>query len=232
VTDVHKAESRDTDYSVGITWGRDDNGVRYLLGIKRIRGLSQARLHQVVKDEYEKFGRRIRVVSVERNNFGELHYLGLKRSTDLPLKPHLTTGKAKADPWEGVPSISMLFEAGKAVLPSQTKDDREALEPLLHELWGLGRERHDDTVMALWIAEVQLRKSAFVHRISFGDDNEMAMAAEERKAGADSLDEYDDREGLRVYTEAPAEETPKEKRERETQQLASRSWRGLPGYEA
>ena len=201
VTDVHKAETRDTDYSVGITWGRDDNGVRYLLGIRRVRGLSQSRLHLVVKEEYEKFGRRIRVVSVERNNFGELHYLGLKRSTDLPLKPHLTTGKAKADPWEGVPSISMLFEAGKVVLPSQKKDDREALEPL-------------------------------VHRVSFGDGNEMAMAAEERKAGPDLLDGDDDDRGLQVFTEAPAEETPKDRRARESAALASRSWRGLPGYDA
>jgi hypothetical protein len=118
------------------------------------------------------------------------------------------------------------------VLPSSNKDDREALEPLLHELWGLGRERHDDTVMALWIAEVQLRKSAFVHRISFGDGDEMAMAAEERKAPADLLEEYEDMDRLRVYTDRPDEETPKEQRERENKQLASRSWRGLPGYEA
>ena len=200
VTDVHQAQRQDTDYSVGITLGRDDNGVRYLLGIKRIRGLSQGRLHQAVKREYARFGSRVRVVSVERNNFGELHYLGLKRSTDLPLKPHLTTGSAKADPWHGVPSISALFENDKFVIPSKTPQDRELVAPMLQELWGLGRERHDDTVMALWIAEVQLRKSAFVHRVSFNDNEEMAMAAEERERPADLLDDQERR--LRVFDAA------------------------------
>ncbi len=218
VTDLHKAETRDTDFSVGITLGRDSNGVRYILGICRIRGLSQASLHRAVKDEYAKFGNKIRVVSVERNNFGELHYLGLKRSTDLPLRPHLTTGAAKADPWDGVPSLSALFETGKVVIPSRTQEDRDAVSPLLQELWGLGRERHDDTVMALWIAEVQVRKAAFVHRISFGDGDEMAMAAEERMAPADLLE---DREGMRVYVE----DANSERRQR------SPAWAGLPGFD-
>lgn len=221
VTDVRKAESRDTDYSVGITWGKDENGNRYLLGLRRIRGLSQANLHRVVREEYDRFGGRVRVVSVERNNFGELHYLGLKRSTDLPLRPHLTTGKAKADPWEGVPSLSMLFEAGKVVIPASSRDDREAVDPLLQELWGLGRERHDDTVMALWIAEIQLRKSAFVHRISFTEGAEMAMEAEERLAPGDLLDGVDDPRRMRVFTD----DQTAEERERS---IASIAWSGLP----
>ena len=220
VTDVHKAQSRDTDFSVGITLGRDDNGNRYLLGVKRIRGLSQAKLHQAVKQEYARFGSRVRVVSVERNNFGELHYLGLKKSTDLPLKPHLTTGKAKADPWDGVPSISALFEGGKFIIPSKTPQDRELVAPLLQELWGLGRERHDDTVMALWIAEVQLRKSAFVHRVSFGDADEMAMAAEERDRPADLLDDQEER--MRVFDAAEASSSTGRR---------SMAWHGLPGFD-
>lgn len=220
VTDVRKAETRDTDYSVGITWGRDANGVRYLLGIRRVRGLSQANLHREVIGEYAKFGARIRVVSVERNNFGELHYLGLQRSSDLPLKPHLTTGKNKADPWDGVPSLSALFENGKVVFPSRTPEDREAIDALCNELWGLGRERHDDCVMALWIAEVQLRKSAFVHRISFGDGGEMAMAAEEREMGADLLDDHGETARMRVFDGTDEEQVDN-----------TATWRGLPGME-
>jgi phage terminase large subunit-like protein len=222
VTDVRKAESRDTDYSVGVTWARDANGVRYLLGIKRVRGLSEANLHRVVIQEYAKFGQAIRVVSVERNNFGELHYLGLKRSSDLPLRPHLTTGKQKADPWEGVPSLSALFENGKVVFPSKTPEDREAIDALCNELWGLGRERHDDCVMALWIAEVQLRKSAFVHRISFGDGPDMAAAAEERSMRGDLLDDEPGRMQLFDGDEDPGD--PKNVDHTDT-------WRGLPGME-
>ncbi len=224
VTDVQKAETRDTDYSVGITLGRDNaNGDRYLLGISRRRGLSQAKLQEAVKTEYAKFGHRIRVVSVERNNFGELHYLGLKRSTDMPLKPHLTTGSAKADPWDGVPSLSALFENDKFVIPSKTQEDRDAVAPLLSEMWGLGRERHDDTVMALWIAEVQIRKSAFVHRVSFGEDDEMAMAAEERMTPAGLYDEDFNEKAMRVHTEAEKGVDPS------TGKPAA-FWAGLPGF--
>ena len=139
--------------------------------------------------EYEKIGRRIRSVAVERNAFGELHFLGLQRTTDLPLKPHLTTGRNKADPWEGVPSLGALFENGKVVFPSKTERDRELIEPLIQELWGLGRERHDDTVMALWIAETVLRKSAFVHRVSFGDDDITEGAADERMSPGNLIDD-------------------------------------------
>ena len=218
VTDVRKAESRDTDYSVGVTWARDDNGMRYLLSIKRVRGLSEANLHRVVINEYARFGDKVRLVSVERNNFGELHYLGLKRTTDMPLKPHLTTGKAKADPWEGVPSLSAIFENGKVVFPSRTPEDREAIDPLCSELWGLGRERHDDTVLAVWIAECQLRKEMFVHRISFADGSEMEMALDERAVGGDGAAEP---ERLRVYADG----------EEETEPSNDHVWQGLPGMD-
>jgi phage terminase large subunit-like protein len=180
VTDAKHAENRDTDYTVGITWARDNDGNRYLMGIRRERGLTPAQLEGIVKHEFHKFGLHVRNIAVEKNNFGELIYLGLQKSTDLPLKPHITTGRAKADPWEGVPSLSVLFENGKVILPSKTKEDREMLEPLINELWGLGRETHDDTVMSLWIAETVLRKSSFVHRVSFDDNAEFNAAADDR----------------------------------------------------
>ena len=76
-----------------------------------------------------------------------------------------------------MPSLGVLFENGKVTLPNKTRSDREALEPMVAELWGLGRERHDDTVMALWIAETVLRKSAFNYVISFSDDDSDNLTA-------------------------------------------------------
>ena len=35
---------------------------------------------------------------------------------------------------------------------------------MIQELWGLGREKHDDTVMSLWIAHSVLRVERFTHR--------------------------------------------------------------------
>ena len=205
VQDAAGAEARDTDFTVGITWGRDIDGNRYLLGLKRLRGVTSAKIRETVTMEYHRLvsvcttARKTkiacpeapRVVSVERNNFGELHFLGLQRTTDLPLKPHLTTGAKKADPWEGVPSLSALFENNKVFLPCRTEADEELVDILVQELWGLGREKHDDTVLSLWIAETQLRKPGFVHQVSFGDTAEQTFAAEadERALQADLLSE-------------------------------------------
>ena len=189
VTSAKGAEERDTDYTVGITWGRDDNGNRYLIDIFRKRGMSPTELQGRVKGEYAKYGHRIRVVAVEKNAFGELHYLGLQRSSDLPLKGHITHARNKADVWEGVPSLSVMFENDKVILPSRTDRDRERLEPLIHELFALGKERHDDTVMSLWIAETWLRKSSFQYNVSFGE-SEYTGTTDERLQGQD-LSDYD-----------------------------------------
>ena len=95
------------------------------------------------------------------------------------------------------------------IIPNKSAEDRELLNPLVQELWGMGRERHDDTVMALWIAEVVLRKAAFVHRLAIGDEI-LEGEAEERTAGADLLDDHLDaepvrtREGLTDLDENPA----------------------------
>ena len=170
VTNAKAAESRDTDFTVGVTLGKDlDTGDIYVLGLFRKRGMSVAELRGSVINEFDRFNGQVGRVAVERNAFGELHYVGLQQTTDLPLRPHLTTGAKKADPWQGVPSLSVLFENNKVILPSRHRRDKEALDPLIQELWGLGREAHDDTVMALWIAHCVLREERFRHRMIMGD---------------------------------------------------------------
>ncbi len=131
--------------------------------------MSTSELRHAVINEYNRFKGKVYAVSVERNAFGELHYVGLKQSTDLPIRPHLTTGAKKASPWDGVTSLSVLFENGKVVIPNRLPSDKEISDPLITELWGLGREKHDDTVMSLWIAHCVLREERFNHSISFGD---------------------------------------------------------------
>lgn len=180
-TDARKAEEHDTDYSVGITWGRAPNGDRYLCGIARRRGMTPAQLRGFVTGEYRRFKGRVSTVRVEKNAFGEIHYLGLQSETDLPLKPHMTTGPGKADPWEGIPALAALFENGKVIIPSRTEADREAVEPLLQELWGLGKEKHDDTVIALWISEIAVRDEAFQYQVAFGDADFDEVPADARK---------------------------------------------------
>ena len=61
----------------------------------------------------------------------------------------------------GVPSLQMLFENKKFVIPRKTERDRRITDVLINELkcftWAEGKLQglgaHDDTVMSLWIAD-------------------------------------------------------------------------------
>lgn len=178
VTDKKRAEDFDRDFSVGITLGRAKNGDRYLLGMWRGRGLTPAQLHARIQEEYRRFNGRVHRVVVEKNAFGHLHYQALQENTDLPLRDH-TTGKDKIDPFEGVPSLQPLFENGKFVIPSKTQADRDAVAPLIQELWGLGKERHDDAVISLWISERAVRAEGFEYQVAFEDKDFTESSAAE-----------------------------------------------------
>lgn len=161
VTDAAKAEEKDRDFTVGITWGLDRaTNDRYLLGMFRRRGMSPKELRAAVVHEYRRFcdmGLPPRSVAVERNNFGELHYFELADTTNLPLVPHLTTGTKKADSFQGVPGLRNLFDNNRVVIPSNGATTKDTVQVLVDELHELGKAKHDDTVMSLWIAESVLR---------------------------------------------------------------------------
>jgi len=178
VTDAKRAERKDRDYTVGMTLVKTQEGHRFLVGLIRARGLTHGQLRAVVTKEYDRvvrIGLKPREVVVERNNFGELHFVGLQQTTDLPLVPHLTTGRNKADPWEGIPALSYLFETDKITLPYGDADSREVTDKLVSELFGFGVEAHDDQVMALWITETRLRQGVFQHQISLDSTTIMSL---------------------------------------------------------
>lgn len=171
VTDKKHAEQHNTDYTVGVGWAKDLDGNRFLVGLHRERGVTPARHRTVMVKEYKRLetaGMRPRVVPVEHNNFGELVHLGIQKTTDLPLRKHVTTGDKKADVYDGVPALAALFENDKVVLPSKTDEDKELSRLVMNELWGIGKEAHDDIPMALWISELQHRKGTFRHRVAVG----------------------------------------------------------------
>lgn len=172
VTDKKEADRKNRDYTVGTTLAKSTDGMHYILGIFRERGISPGHLPGIVQREYDRvlrLGVVVREVAVERNAFGELHYLALQHETDLPLHPHITHGRLKADPWEGVPSIAAIFELDKVTLPYGDAESREMTDALCAELFGLGVEAHDDMVMSLWISLLRLRKGGFTHQVGFAD---------------------------------------------------------------
>jgi hypothetical protein len=63
--------------------------------------------------------------------------------------------RTKADPWDGVPAISVLL---KWILPYGTLEAKAFVDILTSELHGYGDEAHDDMVMALWMIECHIRQ--------------------------------------------------------------------------
>lgn len=63
------------------------------------------------------------------------------------------TGLNKTDPTIGVPSLSILFQHGKIVLPYKTPDDKHKTDTLINEFHGFGSTESNDIVMAMWIAD-------------------------------------------------------------------------------
>lgn len=168
MTDPKKADDQDGDYSVGTTWARDKHGNRYLISQVRVRGLTPNALQNLIIGEYNRFKQWVRCVMIEKNAFGQLHLLALQERTDLPLKSHLTTAGAKSSAWTGVPSLAALFENNKVYLPYRDNQSQQVVDKLCEELYGLGKEKHDDTVMSLWIAECAIKSSSFEYGVSFG----------------------------------------------------------------
>jgi len=164
VQDAEAAEEQDSDWTVVQTWGLDwQTQTRHLLRLARKQGLSQGQMLGFVREEAARFPQRIAVV-VENNSFGKLYEMGLRRDTSLPIYGH-TTDKKKHDLYEGVPGMSSLYEGGKIELPyangrelpANEDDPRGLVDVLVKEHHGLGRERHDDTVMCAWIGETWVR---------------------------------------------------------------------------
>lgn len=177
VSDAQKAEKNDSDYTVGITWGSDTQGNRYLLDITRFRGVTPSELYRRIETFYYKWQKHVNVVAIERNNFGQLHSLNLKTRSDIPFREHQTTNKSKNSVFTGVPRLAVLFENNKVVLPSRDKDDRDTLDPLIQELTGFGVEAHDDTVLCLSIAEATIQSINFEYSVII-NDKELNMFGE------------------------------------------------------
>lgn len=169
ITDAKKAQAQDGDYTVGMTWGRDSAGNRYLIDMVRVRGISPNALYQLIQTQYHKYREHVSAIFIEKNAFGQLHILNLMANTDLPIKEHLTTAGNKNSAWTGVPALATLFENGKVVLPYKGDHTQRLIDTFCTEAYGLGVEAHDDTVMSLWIAECGIKSGAFSYSVSMDE---------------------------------------------------------------
>ena len=186
VFDPTKAKKNDSDYTVGITWGKDKDGNRWILDIYRERGITPQQLKDAIVRNYNKWNGHVKLIYMERNAFGALHLLDLQTETDLPIKGHLTTAKNSMK--GNINMLSLLFENGKVIIPSATVADDDITSPLIGELVSWPAGKHDDMISALMIAEYAMRDPAinFKHNFSFDDKDPVVGES----AVPSSFDEY------------------------------------------
>ena len=156
------------DFTVITTIGVDEFGNRFLIDIKRSKGHTMMEQLRQIEDVYRTY-RPIKVL-IEDNAFQRVFRDELIRNTDIPVEG-FTTGVNKQALDKGVPSLQILFENRKFIIPRKTERDRDITDKLVNELkcftWvdgklqGLGA--HDDMVMSLWIAN----EAANSHGFSF-----------------------------------------------------------------
>lgn len=154
------------DYTVITTLGVDRFGNRWLLDIRRRRGMSMMEQLREIADVNKVY--KPQTVLIENNSFQKVFQDELVRTTDIPVQG-FTTGVQKQSLDRGVPSLQILFENKKFVIPRKTQRDRDITDKLVNELkcftWvdsklqGLGA--HDDMVMSLWIANECTKLSSF-----------------------------------------------------------------------
>ena len=165
--DLAMSSTVGADFTVIMTIGVDKQDNRWILDIRRKKGLSMGDQLREIQNVNKCF-RPIKIY-IEDNAFQRVFVDELTRNTDVPVQGFRTTGRNKNSLEFGVPSLQILFESRKFVFPYMTARDREYTDCVLNELkcftyvnsklQGLGA--HDDTVMALWIANNALADSQF-----------------------------------------------------------------------
>jgi hypothetical protein len=165
--DFAMSASVGADYTVITTLGVDKYQNRWILDIRRKKGLGLTEQLREIEDVYRQY-KPIKILC-ENNGFQKIFSDELVRNTDMPIEGFTTTAGKKNSFDEGVPALQMLFENKKFVLGRKTERCREKTDVLINELkaftyldgklQGLGA--HDDTVLSLWIANAAISTHAF-----------------------------------------------------------------------
>ena len=155
------------DYTVITTLGVDKFQQRWILDIRRKKGLSLTEQLREIENVYRTY-KPIKIL-IENNGFQKVFTDELIKNTDMPVEGFTTTAHNKNNLENGVPSLQILFENKKFVLARKTERDRKITDVLINELkcftWqdgklqGLGA--HDDCVMSLWIANMAISAHSF-----------------------------------------------------------------------
>lgn len=155
-----------SDYTVIFTIGLDAYGNRWLLEIRRERGLSYQEQLSLLNEQ----GRLYQpgLMLLEGNQAQRIFGDELIRTTDLPIKLH-HTGVEKHALEKGVPSIRILLENRKYRIPRGDERSVELTNQWQHEMSALTLQEgkvvsladHDDLPMSNWLCELAISAGVF-----------------------------------------------------------------------
>lgn len=155
------------DYTVITTLAVDSYRNYWIVDIRRKKGMAMTEQLREIENVYNQY--RPLKIYIENNSFQRVFHDELVRRTDMPVEGFTTTRYNKNSMEFGVPSLQILFENRKFIIPRKTERDREITNHLCTELssftWidgklqGLGA--HDDMVMSLWLAKECASSSSF-----------------------------------------------------------------------
>ena len=175
--DLALSASAAADWFVALVLGIDPEGNRWLIDIIRRKGLGYQAQVDIIVSAARKYG--CGLVFCEANQFQRVITDMVVRTSDAPIKAFYTTGRGGSKQVstqrrgmtkgysanknaldQGVPGIRMLFENHKFRIP-WNESTRELVKVWMGEMqafgWVDGKLQgvgaHDDTVMALWMAD-------------------------------------------------------------------------------
>jgi hypothetical protein len=145
------AEERDSDYFVITVLAIPDNSYdRHLIYAYRTRGIDADEQLSKIIEINENFKPDVIVLEV---NAYQKAMEGLALKARLPIFPH-NTGSEKWDLEAGLPRLSIELKNQYFVLYTGIGEAEQYYDVLFSELNGFSSEKHDDTVMSLWLANL------------------------------------------------------------------------------
>lgn len=205
--DIARSASVGADYFVIFCIAKDNEGNHYVVDIHRSKGLPFIAQLEQIKLFYQMYDPAL--VFIESNQMQQVWSDEMRRTTDIPIKEFVTTAQNKYPLDKGLPSLRILLENRKLVIPRGDAYSRATTDIWINEatqfgfidgkLQGIGE--HDDTVMAWWIAEEAAKAGGF--SFGFGDEDDAAAEAEFAGEGIDwekemlgDDEDFDPNEGL------------------------------------
>ena len=165
-SDAKKAAQKDTDFTVGYTLARDEQGFIYVIDVFRDRGLTQNQILNAITSMYNRWSTYVRSVVVEKNSFGNLYIQQLQKTT-MPVKPVAMTRHNSLK--LGIHKLAVMFENGFIKFPSGDERSRLIVDAFSEEASLFPVASHDDMLDSLYHGINELNKSFGDYSIAIGN---------------------------------------------------------------